>query len=209
MPRRADTAGLTGESDLTVRWKAPRWAAPASLLVCLLGIAVASYLTYVHYTDVRNLACSDRGVVNCAKVTTSAQSHFLGMPVAVLGLAYFVGMAALCLPFVWRRPEPIVRYARLAAALGGVAMVLWLVYAELFIIDAICLYCTVVHGLTLIFFLVVVAATVSGTSRPIVDDFEDYDEIDDEVDDGFEDEFEDSDTSPAGHVDDARVSTAD
>ena len=45
------------------------------------------------------------------------------------------------------------RYARLAAAVGGVAMVLWLVYAELFIIDAICLYCTVVHGLTLLLFL--------------------------------------------------------
>ena len=201
MPRRADTpqpAELTGDSDLAVRWKAPRWAAPVSQLVCVLGIAVASYLTYAHYTDVSNLACSDRGVVNCAKVTTSAQSHFLGMPVAVLGLAYFVAMAALCLPFAWRRPEPIVRYARLAAALSGVAMVLWLVYAELFIIDAICLYCTVVHGLTLVFFLVVAAATVSGTSRPLPDDFDDYDEFDDDEDD-----------EDAGQVDAARVRTAD
>ncbi len=187
MPRRADQADpaeLTGEPDLTVRWKAPRWAAPASLLVCVLGLGVASYLTYAHYTDVRNLACSDRGVVNCAKVTTSAQSHFLGMPVAVLGLAYFVAMGALSLPFMWRRPEPIVRYARLAAALGGVGMVLWLVYAELFIIDAICLYCTVVHGLTLVLFLIVASATVSGTSRPLPADFEDYDELDEDDDRG-------------------------
>lgn len=193
-----EMAELTGEPDRAVRWKAPRWAAPVSLIVCVLGIAVASYLTYAHYTDVRNLACSDRGVINCAKVTTSAQSHFLGMPVAVLGLAFFVAMAALCLPWAWRRPEPIVRYARLGAALGGVAMVLWLVYAELFIIDAICLYCTVVHGLTLIFFLVVAAATVSGTSRPVFDDFEDYDEYDDE----------DDDEADAGQVG-AQVSTAD
>src|ERR1700761_1869279 len=108
MPSRAETAGTADEPDVTTRWKSPRWAAPVSLLVCVLGIAVASYLTYVHYTTVRNLACSDRGVINCAKVTTSAQSHFLGMPVAVLGLAYFVAMAALSLPWVWRRQEPIV-----------------------------------------------------------------------------------------------------
>jgi uncharacterized membrane protein len=190
MATRADNAELIGEPDRAVRWKAPRWAAPASLLICLLGIADASYLTYVHYTDVRNLACSDRGVINCAKVTTSAQSHFLGMPVAVLGLAYFVAMAALCLPWAWRRQERIVRIGRLVAAGGGVVMVLWLVYAELFIIDAICVYCTVVHGLTLVFFLIVAAATVSGTSRP---EFEDYDEFDDEEDDGADDEA-------AGHL---------
>ena len=195
MPRRADNfdpADLTGESDpggQAFRWKAPRWAAPVSLLVCVLGIAVASYLTYAHYTDVRNLACSDRGVVNCAKVTTSAQSHFLGMPVAVLGLAYFVAMAALCLPWAWRRPERMVRYGRLAAAGGGVVMVLWLVYAELFIIDAICLYCSVVHGLTLVFFLVVAAATVSGTSRPELDDYDD---------DFDEDDFDDEDDEAHG-----------
>src|ERR1700761_3014400 len=113
MPRRADTEQMVdGDVDVdsaaAIRWKPPRWAAPTALLLCVLGIAVASYLTYAHYTDVRNLACSDRGKINCAKVTTSAQSHFLGMPVAVLGLAYFVAMTALCLPWAWRRQEPIV-----------------------------------------------------------------------------------------------------
>ena len=169
-------------------WRPPRWAAPASLAVCVLGLAVSSYLTYVHYTDVSNLACSDSGTINCAKVTTSAQSRFLGMPVAVLGLAYFVGMTLLCLPYAWKRPEPIVRLARVAGVLAGIAMVLWLVYAELFIIDAICLWCTVVHGLTLVLLVVVLAATLSGTA-PALDA------------DGF-DEFDDS---RLDHVDDAEL----
>ena len=204
MPRRADTTALSDEG--TVRWKAPRWAWPISLFISLAGIAVASYLTYAHYTDVRNLACSDRGVINCAKVTTSAQSHFLGMPVAVLGLAYFVAMAALSLPWVWRRQEPIVRWARLAAATGGVAMVLWLVYAELFIIDAICLYCSIVHGLSLVLFLVVAAATVSGVVRPeLADDYADYDDFDDDdEDDGADDGFKEP-----RHADDARLTKTD
>jgi uncharacterized membrane protein len=202
MPRRADIAGQepgAGPGGEAARWKAPRWAAPISQLICILGIATASYLTYAHYTDVKNLACSDRGTINCAKVTTSAQSHFLGMPVAVLGLAYFVAMTALCLPWVWRRPEPIVRYARFAAGLGGLGMILWLVYAELFIIDAICLYCTVVHGLTLLLFLLIAAATVSGTIRPeLADDFDDNDDEDGE--------FEDDES---GSVDDARLTKTD
>jgi uncharacterized membrane protein len=38
---------------------------------------------------------------------------------------------------------------------AGVGMVLYLVYAELFILDAICLWCTAVHVLALALFAVV------------------------------------------------------
>ncbi len=41
---------------------------------------------------------------------------------------------------------------------AGVAMVLHLVYAELFQIDAICLWCTTVHVITVILFAVVLVA---------------------------------------------------
>ena len=178
MTTRSDPAG--GAEPL---WRPPRWAAPVTLVICVLGIAVATYLTYVHYTDPRSLACSDSGVVNCTKVTTSAQSRFLGIPVAVLGLAYFVGMAALCLPQVWRRPERAVRLVRLTGAVVGVAMILYLIAAELFIIEAICLWCTVVHGLAFLLFVAVLAATLSGTSRPVADD-----DFDDYADDDFDDD---------------------
>ena len=66
-------------------------------------------------------------------------------------------------------------------------MILCLIYAELFIINAICLYCTVVHGLTLVLFCVVASATVLGTSNPPAVDFDD--DLDDELD---EDEPEDA-----------------
>ncbi len=180
-------------------WRPPRWAAPVTLVICVFGIAVASYLTYAHYTDATNLACSDSGTINCAKVTTSAQSRFLGMPVAVLGLAYFVAMTAACLPFAWRRHERIVRLGRLAAAAGGIAMVLWLVYAELFIIDAICLWCTVVHGLSLLLFVAIASASVVGSSSPaLAEDFEDYyDDADDADDADDEDEADLADQADA------------
>lgn len=184
MPRSED-AQLTSltEADDGVNWRPPRWAWPVTLVICVAGIAVASYLTYAHYTDASVLACSDKGVINCAKVTTSAQSRFLGMPVAVLGLAYFVAMTVICSPWLWRRPERFIRIGRLVAATGGLAMVLYLLYAELFIIDAICLYCTVVHVLTLLLFIAVAAATASGTRPAYVesdyDEFDEYDDLDD------------------------------
>ena len=163
-------------------WQAPKWASPVSLVISVLGLGAASYLTYEHYTGNKTLACSGNGAINCAKVTTSAESHIAGIPVALLGLLFFVGMTALCLPFAWRRPEPIVRYARLAAATVGVGMILWLIYAELFIIKAICLWCTGVHVLTVLLFAVVATATAFGTQRPD-DDYDDldYDDEDDEA----------------------------
>ena len=113
----------------------------------LLGTALAGYLTYEHYTGNRSLACSDKGAINCAKVTTSAQSMLLGLPVALWGLAFFVGMVVLTQPVAWR--WPVLHRVRLIAACAGIALVVWLVRAELVTLHAICLWCTGVHLVTL------------------------------------------------------------
>jgi len=133
-----------------------RWVAPVTTALALAGLAVSVYLTIAHYTDPELLVCADSGTVNCSAVTTSAQSTFLGIPVAVLGLLWFVAMLALCLPVAWNAPSRTVHLARFAAALGGIGFVLWLVYAELVIIGAICLWCTVAHVLAFGLFVVVV-----------------------------------------------------
>ena len=44
------------------------------------------------------------GAINCEKVTTSPQSYVFGIPVAMLGLVFFVPMLVLCLPAAWRSP---------------------------------------------------------------------------------------------------------
>jgi uncharacterized membrane protein len=128
-------------------------------VLSLAGVAVSAYLTYAHYKGAQTLACPDTGAVNCAKVTTSSQSEIFGvLPVADIGLAYFVVLSALCTPWAWRAARPQLRWTRLAAVVAGVGMVIYLLYAELFQIDAICIYCTVVHALTLCLFAAVVMA---------------------------------------------------
>jgi uncharacterized membrane protein len=123
----------------------PRWITVSSLVLALAGLAVAGYLTIAHYASSSILACSSSGLVNCELVTTSAQSKFLGMPVALLGLIWFVAMTALCLPAALGSTDRRVHVVRLLASVLGIGFVLWLIYAELIIIGAICLWCTVVH----------------------------------------------------------------
>ncbi len=137
----------------------PRWPGIVGTVASLVGLGVAGYLTYEHYTSSSSLACSDNGVVNCLKVTTSSYSAVLGVPVAVLGLVFFAVMLVLQLPPLWRRHEPAIRIGRLAWAVVGLGTVLYLLYAELFAIDAICLWCTSVHVLSLVLFGTTVYAT--------------------------------------------------
>jgi len=132
------------------------WVAPLTTGLTLAGTAVSAYLTIAHYADSDLLVCADTGSVSCGAVTTSAQSMLLGIPVALLGLVWFVAMVGLCLPPAWRASQPMVHQARLAAAVAGMGFVLWLIYAELIIVGAICLWCTVAHVLAFGLFAVVV-----------------------------------------------------
>lgn len=142
----------------------PRWLPPASLALAVLGLAVSAYLTYEHFTGSTTLACSDAGTVNCLKVTTSAQSRVVGVPVALLGLLFFAAIVPLMLPRLWadRRMSRL----RIGAVAVGVVFVLYLVYAELFEIGNICLWCTAVHVITVGLFAVIVFGSALIEDRP-------------------------------------------
>ncbi|MGO8871205.1 MAG: vitamin K epoxide reductase family protein [Acidimicrobiales bacterium] len=136
-----------------------RWQPIATFLLSLAGLGVATYLTITHFDTHVALVCSDNGAINCEKVTTSPQSVIFGIPVAVLGLAFFLPMLALCLPVSWRSADRRVHLARLALSITGVGMIIYLIIAELFVIKAICLWCSSVHLITFILFVIIVTAS--------------------------------------------------
>ena len=145
------------------RTAVPRWLQLTTFLLALAGLGVSIYLTVAHFTEKALFACSENGLVNCTKVTTSPQSYAFGIPVAVLGLAFFVAAVALMSPWAWRSPRREVHLIRLASVVVGIGFVLYLLYAELFIIGSICLYCTSVHAITfLLFALTAFAAGMYG-----------------------------------------------
>lgn len=137
-----------------------RWQPIVTTLLSLMGLGVSIYLTITHFDTHIGLSCpAGGGIINCQKVTTSPQSYVFGIPVAVLGLAYFVPMLGLSLPWAWRSADRRIHLARLALAVIGVGMIIYLVIAELFIIKSICLWCTSVHVLSFILFVIVVTSS--------------------------------------------------
>jgi uncharacterized membrane protein len=71
-------------------------------------------------------------------------------------------MIALCLPVAWRSADRRVHLARLILSITGVGMIIYLITAELFVIKAICLWCSGVHVITFILFVIIV------TTSPVV-----------------------------------------
>jgi len=139
----------------------PRWAWLSSLALSIAGLAVSLYLTYEHYTASTSLVCAENSLISCKTVTTSDAAYLLGVPVALLGALYFVAMVIASLPRVWSERSPLIRRGRLIAAGVGVAFVIYLVFAELFVVNRICLWCTAVHVIAVALFAVVALGTAA------------------------------------------------
>jgi uncharacterized membrane protein len=105
----------------------------AILLVALLGVGVAGYLTYVHYAGIEPVCAVSGG---CEKVQASEYSKLAGVPVAVLGLASYLVILACGL-----LRQELAKVAGAVTALAGFGFSAYLTYRELFTIDAICQWC--------------------------------------------------------------------
>jgi uncharacterized membrane protein len=133
------------------------WFQLSTLVLSLAGLGVSIYLTIEHFTGSTTLACSETSTINCLKVTTSPESMVFGIfPVAVLGLAFYVFLVAVNSPWAWRSRVPAVYWARLAGIVAGIGFVLYLIYTEVITLGAICLWCTSVHVITFLLFVMLV-----------------------------------------------------
>ncbi len=155
----------------------PLWLQLVSLALAVLGLAVSAYETYAHYTGKNLAGCptGKGGTFDCAAVISSPQSMVFGvLPVAVLGLAFYVFVVAIMTPWAWRmqrlKAGPLrlsVGGLRLAAMITGMGFVMYLIYAELYQIQQVCEYCSGVHIITfLLFCITVFSAAVWGLGKP-------------------------------------------
>ncbi len=103
----------------------------------------------------------------------------------MLGLVFFVVMLALQSPPAWSSPSRVLRWGRIAWSLVGVGTAVWLVYAELFKIRNICLWCTSVHVISLLIFLSTAFGTLA--TMPEVLDEEEEEEEEKDVDEEYAD----------------------
>jgi uncharacterized membrane protein len=139
----------------------PAWLLWTTLGLSLAGLGVSIYLTIAHFNTAVTLACPATSTINCEKVTTSPQSYVFHIPVAVLGLAFYLFMVAANSPWAWRSAWQPLRWARVGSVVVGIVFVLYLIYTELFTIGAICLWCTSVHVITFLLFALIVFSAAS------------------------------------------------
>jgi uncharacterized membrane protein len=104
------------------------------LVLAVIGLGVAIYLTYVHYSGTKPACTAGEA---CLKVQTSQWSKLAGVPVALIGLIGYIGIvASLLAP---DREES--RLVTLGLTLIGFLFSGYLTYRELFSIHAICEWC--------------------------------------------------------------------
>lgn len=108
-------------------------------VAALAGLAIASYLTVVHYQGGVPV-CATNG---CEIVQRSRYAELLSVPVALLGTFAFAGML---LSAALRKPVVVVSAA--ALALTAVLFAAYLVYVQLVVLDAVCLWCVASDALT-------------------------------------------------------------
>jgi len=119
------------------------------IVLATIGLGVASYLTYVHYSGAPP-ACTAGN--SCLKVQTSIYSKLAGVPVALMGLIGYIAILASLLA-----PETeTTRFATLAFTVAGFGFSAYLTYRELFSIHAICEWCASSAGIMTILMLLAI-----------------------------------------------------
>jgi uncharacterized membrane protein len=108
------------------------------LVLSVIGLGDATYLTIVHYGHL-TVACtsSHNGHSACETVQTSKYSEVAGVPVALLGLIGYVGILITLL----LREQEWTRLATLALTLLGFGFSAYLTYQETFTITGHPIYC--------------------------------------------------------------------
>ncbi|HWX43991.1 MAG TPA: vitamin K epoxide reductase family protein [Solirubrobacteraceae bacterium] len=104
------------------------------IAIAMVGLGVASYLTYVHYAGGPILCLKGGG---CETVQHSTYSKLVGVPVALIGLiGYIVILASLLVP-----ESETTRLSTMTFTVMGFGFSLYLTARELFSIHAICPWC--------------------------------------------------------------------
>jgi uncharacterized membrane protein/protein-disulfide isomerase len=130
-----------------------------------LGIGASAASTYVHYkllTDVGYSSfCDVNANVSCTQAYLSQYGSFLGVPVAPLGLLYFVFV--LVMAGIAGRTKSVARDTApayvFAVSTVALAFVLYLAWASYFVLKILCILCAIIYGSVAAIFIVSGGAT--------------------------------------------------
>jgi len=113
--------------------------------LALVGLAIAAYLLTARVIGEPPVCGPVKG---CETVAASEFATLFGVPVALFGVGYSVVLAAACAGW-WRRADRRALYLAYGLGLAGIIAVAYLTYLEIFVIEAICVWC-VTYAVTIV-----------------------------------------------------------
>jgi uncharacterized membrane protein/protein-disulfide isomerase len=138
----------------------------AALICVLIGLAASVAAVLVHYqlatTPGYASFCDVNATFSCTQAYQSEYGRLLGVPVSILGAGYFAGLLALLT--LGRRLDALASYL-LVASLVGLAFVLYLAWATIFVLGTLCLLCLATYAAVVGLFFIAGAAA----STPMID----------------------------------------
>ncbi len=105
----------------------------ASIVVAVVGLGIATYLTIVHYAGGEPVCAIAHG---CATVQKSDYAMLAGIPVALLGVIGYLGIL-VSLAF----DDESARTTTAFLSILGLGFSGWLTYVEVGELNAICIWC--------------------------------------------------------------------
>jgi uncharacterized membrane protein len=149
-------------------WRRIRSIHPGLVLAFLdlVGLAIASYLAITELaggTPVCTL--NGVGVHGCEAVANSQYSRpFFGIPVAVYGVGLSITLFSLAI-WWWRTNTYNLLLAHYALSLVGVIFEGWFQYAQVFLVQAVCIWCEA-YGISLILRFIIAFWVYLRTPKP-------------------------------------------
>ncbi|HVZ76136.1 MAG TPA: vitamin K epoxide reductase family protein [Candidatus Paceibacterota bacterium] len=114
-----------------------------------VGLADTLYLSYFAYSN----AVPSCAIGGCEVVLTSQYSHFFGVPLAYIGLVYYVYMLALMVLLAMDPRSRTLSVATLGyTAIGFALSLIFEFYIQGTLIHAYCMYCAISALTTLVLF---------------------------------------------------------
>ncbi|HZR58020.1 MAG TPA: vitamin K epoxide reductase family protein [Terriglobales bacterium] len=127
------------------------------IILAVLGIVASSLALREHYREYGDSPCSINDKWDCGIVNHSPYAIFLGIPVADIGIAGYLLMAALA----FRRAYRVL----LVAALMGLGFSLFLAHIEAHVLGVWCIYCVASLGIISLMTLLVILTVIAKSIR--------------------------------------------
>ena len=130
------------------------------MVMSVIGLAASAMIVVIYFllkSELPGCSTSPSSFINCDAVLGSKYSEFYGIPLEFFALVYFivnlilVYLVAFGVETVFRRALTVLFGWRFI----GLIIVPYLISIELFIINHICIYCTIMHSAIILDFIII------------------------------------------------------